>query len=406
MAWAEKMSSGRWRGRYRDQAGNVQTVIDGDVGFTLKSEAKEAAEDAASQGRRRAAVDAGRQSARIPWGQLQQLFAEKRRKGDTETANTERYIIDQYVYPRWGDVPLNEISRRRIQAWVTNDIKPGKKPSYVHRIYQVFAAPIGWAVEEEILELSPCTRIDLPPIPDDEQKPYFDDEYLALLTPHLNEKLLRAVQFQYETALRPGELGGLHIHRIDRRVRLLYVADVYVSRLKLIRPTTKNGKIESIPLTTRALEILDEVLDGRDARRGCGLPHSDGARCKSDVVFRTVRDVPLNPRNYYMLLTTAAENAGVDLRSPYAGRRGTSTRLAEAGVSSFDIAAMMRHHHSQTPRYVQKGQGFGDRIRAGLGDGPQLTVIEGGGARGAARGADPEKQASSAKHPADDESVG
>lgn len=393
MAWAERMSSGRYRGRYYDNAGQVQSVIDGKVGFKYQKDAEEAAQEAEVRGRRKAAVEAGTQSARITWSQLRELFVDSKRGKPTETEFSESYPIRLFIEPRWGDVPINQIQRKRVQAWINNDIKPGKKPSYVHRIYQIFAAPLNWAVEEEILDATPCTKITLPTITK-EPKPYMDDDYIAVIGQHLSENAKLAMEFQYETGLRPGELGGLHIHRIDRRLKILTVADVFVGRLKLMRPYTKNGDVDEIPITTRALEILDEVLLGRNVRRGCGVPHHDGRKCRSDVVFRTVRDKPLDPRNYYALLVRAAERAGVELKSPYAGRRGFATRLAENGVGIFDIAASMRHGVDQTPGYVQKTPAFLDRIRVALGDSPQLTVVEGRGARGAARGADHEKHPS------------
>lgn len=404
MAWGEIMSSGRWRGRYYDQDGNPQSVIDGKRGFKYKKDAVEAAEDEAVKARRRAAIDEGSQSARIPWGQLWELFVDTRAK-DTETALTERRLVDLHVYPKWGKVPVNQIKRKKVQAWITNEVVPGKKPSYVHKIYQAFAAPLSWAVDEDILDVSPCTKITLPVVID-EPKPYFDDDYIPSLGEYLSEKTRQVCEFQYETGLRPGELCGLHIHRIDGRRKRIYVADVYVSRLRIIRSSPKNQKIREVPLTTKACEILDRVLAGRDDERGCGLRHSDGKKCPSDVVFRTARDVPLNPLNYYALLSRAAERAGVELKSPYAGRRGTATKAKEAGLDIIDIAALLGHDPRETPGYVQQTPAFHGRIRAALGDSPQLTVVEGRGARGAHRGAEAAQQESSAVVPEGGENTG
>jgi hypothetical protein len=54
----------------------------------------------------------------------------------------------------------------------------------------------------------------------------------------------------------------------------------------MIRPYPKDGDTRSVPLSSKAIEILKRRIEGRDLKSGCGVPHTDGATCTSHLVFR------------------------------------------------------------------------------------------------------------------------
>ena len=292
MASAEKLPSGRWRGLYRDADGKKRRVPGT---FPRKSDAKEAAQEAEVKARRTAAAATGTLSARTPWGAWWEIVAADRHF-ESDAGRTEAQLVRAYVKPRWEDVPLNKIIQRDIQKWVEH-LERGKapvdmvdpkfsqrplSPSYVQRIYSPFRVSITKPIDDGILDASPCAGVRLPKRAK-KPKTYMTPEESAELA--LRQDYRDAVDFMHETGLRPGELTGLHSHRIDRKRRVLTVAETYVFRAKKIRGWPKDKDARQVPLTARAWTLIvawTAVIFGRAAGSSTCGPRSARTRwCSS-----------------------------------------------------------------------------------------------------------------------------
>lgn len=419
MGWPEpvKNTKGKtvgYRGRYRDSDGNKQTVKD-EAGnpkvFGRKSDAKVAANEQEPKARRKAAVIVGNpQLANMLWGDWWDQIVDKRQFPTTDTARKEASIVKLYLRPRWGDTPLNKIKQKVVKDWV-EDLKAGRmtnwtsanppSAAYVIKIWTVFSASINMALvgEEPILDASPCAAINNLPKVHKRQKPYIGHRAVKMLTEKggLPGHYKDCVDFSLETGVRPGEMCGLHVSRIDFDRCWMLVADVLVERQFLIRPYTKNGETRWVPLTPKALEIIERRLDGRSRVGGCGVPHTDGSECDGAIVFLNSRGRPIRPEPYTSALKDAATAAGLPRSSysAYGGRRGFATAAADGGLDAFALKGILGHATlDQVLEYVQQTPWARERLLVALGarpdglssTGPQLTVLQ-GGAPGAAPGA-------------------
>jgi integrase len=292
--------------------------------------------------------------------------------------------VEKYVRPQWGDTPLNKITRKALQSWVTNDLTPGRSPAYVHRIYAVLRGSLTCALGEEVLGASPCVGIKLPKIRK-KPRPYVDQAHLEALTQPSDGFAAMAdpghralVAVAYETGLRPGELCGMHVDQVDLETGWLEVTRVYVQRRKMIRAWPKDKDSRRVPLTNRAAAILRSLLVERGTQ-GCGVPHIDGSECSGDLVFRNRTGIPITQGALHKALQRAAKRAGVEHKSAYALRRGAFTWMAEASVDPFTIAAIAGHEDVKlTTGYVQRTSAARDKLRAARGEMAGLSVIEGG----------------------------
>jgi integrase len=231
------------------------------------------------------------------------------------------------------------------------------------------------AVKKRILSATPCVGIALPVVRK-RPKPYMEDDHLDGLGDTLDPRYWAMAEFDRETGLRPGELCGLHANRVDLKTGWVEVVEVYVSRQKVIRPWPKDEDTRRVPLTAKAIEIVQRQLEGRDLTAGCGVPHSDGARCRSALVFLSPKGVPVNPRNYSQRLRIAAENARQPVRSPYTGRRAFATIAADGGLDPFAIGRLMGHAGIEvTADYVQETPAARARFLAAMGEASPLTVV-------------------------------
>lgn len=385
MAWAEQLASGRWRGCYRDQDGRKQYATNAGRLYDGKRAAKEAAEDAAAASRRKAAVSAGTQSAKMPWRHLWELYVEKKRKKGkiTDTLKVEEDRVARHVMPRWGDVPLNKIKHGAAQDWVDDDLVPGHAPGYVQLIWYSFAGSMRFAVKKRIIDASPCVGIELPDIPTTPKK-YLTDESLALMRTKLPERYEWMLEFQYETGLRPEELVAMHAAQVDGG--WLTVSHVYIESHGLIRPFTKTGGIRHVPLTGRARELFASAVGDRDLTTGCGVPHVGGKACHGALAFLSPWRQFVKPDAYKRALWKASTAVGLPSMSPYTARRGFATKAADRGVNPFLIQAVMGHKNlSQTSDYVQRSEASKRQFLAAMGDRVPLSVV----GQGEGRGADP-----------------
>jgi hypothetical protein len=80
------------------------------------------------------------------------------------TAVRDRMLLDRYLLPRFGPLPLASISQRDVRAWVTELSAKGLAPATVHKCYQILSKILAAAVEGSMLPRSPCRQIPLPRI--------------------------------------------------------------------------------------------------------------------------------------------------------------------------------------------------------------------------------------------------
>lgn len=371
MASTERLPSKRYRGIYRDSSGRKSRVHGT---FGRKSDALEAAQEKEVETRRQASTPTGALSAKTLWSEWWHIY-QSERDPDSQTRVTEWNTYHRQLEPQWGNTPLNRIVHRDIQLWV-DQLSRWYGASYVRRIYGTFATSINETLRRGILSASPCAGVRLPRV-GKRAKPYLSLAEFAAIAEHLPQPYRDGVEMLLETGLRPGELAGLHTHRIDFDRRLLWVVDAYLEESRSIRESPKDRDVRCVPLSSRALEIIHRQLADRDLTTGCGLRHLGNKRCAHPLIFRNRRGGAMHSEVLLRRLNMATASAGVETRSPYAARRGFATRLADAGVDSFEIQRLMGHSDlTQTASYVQSSPAATARTLQALGDKtPKLHAV-------------------------------
>jgi integrase len=375
MAFTEKLNSGRYRGGYWGKVDGKPKKIWVPGTHGRKSDAKAAADEEAVKARRLAHRTAGTLPASITWDEWWALLCVDR-EFESDTRVVEDSLVAKHIRPRWGTTPLNEIKRLDVQKWVEGLSKKrtprgGRyKPRTVRGIYGKFAMTINAAVtaEEPVLLASPLKGIKLPKVPR-RTKTALPVEDIEPLSAELREDYADCVAFGMETGLRPGELAGLHDDQVDVAAMLLTVRTVYVRRAKTMRDRPKDDDVRTVPLSSRAIEIYQRRVTGRDMSRSCGVPHYGDATCRHDLVFRTKLGNVLDYNTLRQVMQRAAVKAQLPGRSGYALRRGFATRLARGGIDLFELMDIMGWSDPRLAReYIQESPGTRGRVMAALGD--------------------------------------
>lgn len=385
MASTEKLPSGRWRAIYYDSAGEKCRVPGT---FDRKSDARDAAIEAQAKAKRQAAANAGTLSANTPWGDWWDILAPDRDRPSDQPV-IEAGVVKNHIRPRWGDVPLNRIERHRdVQPWVDSLSRKGYAPNTVHKIYAPFRTSISVAVDQGILTADPCSGVKLPKITK-RPRPYIarekKDTYIGLLKGVWAD----ALELIMETGFRPGEVCGMHAEQSrDGWLMALYV---YVPGKNMMRPWPKDGDMRAVPESSRAREIIERNLGDRTGP--CGVSHHGRDVCRSALVLVRPDGRPLTPRSLYERMRYAALRDGLELMTPYGGRRGYATAAARGGVDPFALKDLMGHSTlDETDGYVQMSPDVRARLLAALGDAQPLKAVPDVGGRGMGHGTDHDRQ--------------
>jgi integrase len=135
------------------------------------------------------------------------------------TADNYETNLRKHILPTFENQPLAGIRRSDIQAWVnacakTDDNPDGLAPATLKKVYSFVASIFREAVRDGYLAKSPCDRIELPDVEDEEATP-LTPEQLAALVAAITPRYRALVFAAAGTGLRQGELFGLTVDRVD-----------------------------------------------------------------------------------------------------------------------------------------------------------------------------------------------
>lgn len=267
---------------------------------------------------------------------LARFLEAKKREGCTpNTVHAYDDIISRFLRGAGLHRAVSTISRADINGYVRQDrlAAATRRKRYRH-----LKAWLRWLVHEDYLDDHPIRKMKPPKagakIP--KAVTYAD---LKRICAEASPWFARLCRFAYYTGLRSGELGRLQWDHINRSKRLLYIYK------------QKSRKEGVVPLSTKALAILDEV---------------EGAR--SGPVFNTEgRDNKRWVQYVSHRFRTLRRRAGLREGLSFHGlRHGFCTALAEAGKSAVVIKEAARHADISTSmRYVHLAN---DQLRDALDD--------------------------------------
>ena len=180
----------------------------------------------------------------------------------------------------------------------------------------------------------------------------------------------------------PGEVFGLHWNRVDRRRRLIHVAEV-MTRDEGIRPYPKSTKSErTVPVSDEVLARMKRLMYGRpdDALVFVGerrAPRSgpttsatrSGTRRSTSpgcvVAGRPAPKISTSPGCADASSATTRDRAGMSRLPPSIWRHTAASWLVQDGVELPEIQRLLGHEdYATTLRYAHLAPDNHDKIRA------------------------------------------
>jgi len=257
----------RWRARYVDDQGQEHAK-----GFSRKSDAQgwlnQQVSDQVTGTWTHPALGA------VTFGAIGEKWLSTKAHRSAKTVAGYRSLLDTIVLPRWKDVPLREVRYDDLQVWVTGLTTDGSvrfegkglSASRVRQAYQLIGAVLKFAVRAKHLAASPADGVELPTLPETEQR-YLTHEQLHRVAV-ASGRLRTLVLVLGYCGLRFGEAAALRVADVDlNRHRISVRRSVtYVRKTGLVEGPTKNHTSRSVPVPTFLGKLLEtEIADREDA---------------------------------------------------------------------------------------------------------------------------------------------
>ncbi len=267
MANIAKRSDGRWRARYRDDAGREHARH-----FARKIDAQRWIDEVTASLVTGQYVDP--KAGRISFKEYAEGWRESQVHRPTSALHIEG-MLRRHAYPTFADRPISSILPSEIQSWVkllgTGDKAAGRRalaPSTIQVIHAVVSSIFRAAIRDRKIMANPCEGTRLPKAERRQIVPLTIAQ-VDTLRDNLPDELKAIVTFTAGTGMRQGEVFGL----TRDRLRLLGTNPVVVVDRQLltrIRTGTEFGPLKTrasyrtIPLPAAVVDELNMHLTDHD----------------------------------------------------------------------------------------------------------------------------------------------
>lgn len=371
MAYAQQLSSGRWRGCYLD-GNRKKAYVKGT--FPRENLARDAAVIAEAESR-----SLGWKDPKAAKGLYADWAMEWWASHIMEPSTERGYLtnLNVHILPQWAEQPLIGISRGDIKAWAKQlaNTPNGREDdagnsetlsaATVRQIVYIFSGSLQAAVDEGILDYNPASRLKLPPPPPPAHDQYLTHAELKRVLEKLPSDQDRLIaELLAHTGLRFGEFAGAHWERLNTATGMLRVVETWDSVDQSIKAYPKGKKDRLVPVPLHLVERV-EALDRGDT---CGQRHRSG-RCRSGLLVRGQRNGdPINVHWWgERVWKPAVKDAGVGHCRPHDLRHTYASWLLQAGYSLAEVGKLLGHANpATTQRYAHLAQADHSRVMAAL----------------------------------------
>jgi len=262
-------------------------------------------------------------------------YEENKVRWKRSMAYTVKCTLRKYLIPRFGHLPMNQITRPDILKFRASMANPetGKRISN-DRINHVMT-PLRQILKEGSYRYAYSTPfIDIDPlrVPKSEVEPFSIEEVQAIIG-NVRDDFRNYYKVRFFTGMRTGEIDGLKWKYVDFNNKVIVVRETIVDGKE---DTTKTGSssVRDIQMNSVVFEALEQQF--KITGQGC------------EYVFCNRNGKPLDHRNvtkrvWYPLL----RHLGITRRVPYQTRHTAASLWLAAGENPEWIARQLGHANTQ-----------------------------------------------------------
>jgi integrase len=262
------------------------------------------------------------------------------------TQSSTRPIINKHLLPRFGEMPMDEITAPVVRAFITDLVQNGALvPKSIHNVWKILKLILE---QEERVTLT--WKLNLPKIPYKEQRSFTQDEII---------RIVDAAEGQYKllfyllgvTGLRPSESFALHVEDIWWDRGLIHCHRSMFQHIEG-EVKTKAG-YRNVPIDPQVVRLLRQHLNGRTSGRVFA------SRIGSPLV-----DGNVNVKHLRSLL----KRLGMPHGTLHSFRHGRVSHLRQQGVPDSLVTKWIGHSSLRmTDHYTHYDAAFEQKIAAECG---------------------------------------
>ncbi|WP_234783129.1 tyrosine-type recombinase/integrase [Mycolicibacter sinensis] len=208
----------------------------------------------------------------VTFGTMAERWVATKANRAAKTVAGYRSLLETVVLPRWEAVALRDIRFDDLQVWTTGlsvngSVRfegKGLSASRVRQAHQLVGAVLRFAVKAKHLAANPAEGIDLPDIPESEQR-YLTHEQLHRVAVASGRLRTMVLVLGY-CGLRFGEASALTVSDIDLETSRIRVARsvTYVRKTGLVEGPTKGKQSRMVPVPAFLIALLKTEVDERE----------------------------------------------------------------------------------------------------------------------------------------------
>lgn len=292
----------------------------------------------------------------ITIAQICQLWMETQRKSP-DYDKTSQSLIDNHILPHLGDMAVSQLSPLRIAHWTTLLAnKPSRRgkgtlsDKTVRHVYVTLATVCNWAVEHELITVSPMAKTHTPKARRTRPRFLDDDQAVELLRQLAHEEDLGfrcSVLLALFCGLRLSEVCGLTWSDVNWGKATIDVT-------KAVKQTPKTGRIVDVTKTDESLRILAvpaALMTLLDETRKQQLEHREllGDRWRDhDLIVCNFDGSPLNKDTPSRRWKRYADKHGFSGVTFHNLRTSHCTILISSSIDVVAVAGRMGHADAAT----------------------------------------------------------
>jgi integrase len=271
------------------------------------------------------------------------------------TRELYRWLLDKYVLPQLGHLPLDQITPTVVRAWHA-ELSRDSSPTPTRQAYALLRAILNTAVADELLSRNPCT-VRGAGVARSAERSVATLAQLQALADGVPPRYRMLILLAARSGARWGELVALSRDRLDLDRGTLRIDRQYVeladNSLVLDTPKSAAG-IRTVHIPPHLLDDLREHI----------VAYPDPA---SSLVFTNGFGRPLTRGGFRSTWVKARERAGLPTFRFHDLRHTGNTLAAATGASTKELMARMGHASMRAALIYQHASADRDAaIAAGL----------------------------------------
>lgn len=273
-----------------------------------------------------------------------------------KTLELYRNLLDRFVLPTFGDVPIGSITTEAVRAWLSR-VRNDSSELQSAKAYRLLRAILNVAVSDAVIARNPCV-ISGAGQEHSGERPLATAEQIHQLAEAIRPHLRALVLLAAFGALRRGELFGLERRDLDVGAGQLSVQRqaIYLKDgTRKVTPPKSAAGVRTVSLPPFVVEALEEHL----ATWTAAQPNSP--------VFVGERGGPLGTVSLQTCFDEARRATGLTQFTLHDLRHAGGTMAAWTGATTKELMARLGHStHDAALRYQHAAQARDAEIAAKL----------------------------------------